>query len=268
MNDKHPGTTVTEEHYSVNPVKIDVLIPAIDKDLPVLPSVIDGIRNNVLHPIENIYIVAPDSSKIKELCKQKNCIYIFEDSVLPVDKNKIYARGWMLQQLLKLSCDTICTMDHYLIVDADTIFIAPHIYMFENKTVFYCGEVPWRNKYVFDHFRRLTKLEPLAKVCMVNHSMFFTKYHLAELKKWIESIHKKKWYEAILDTIDPTSTVPFSEYETYGNFMLNKFKGNVYLARAKNLGIKAKEFHKYTPEDLNKLAKTYNSVSFHNRPGD
>lgn len=43
--------------------KIDVLIPAIEKDSGTLPYVIDAIRKHVKHPIGSIMIVSPNSQK-------------------------------------------------------------------------------------------------------------------------------------------------------------------------------------------------------------
>ncbi|MBB6024423.1 hypothetical protein HNR77_005533 [Paenibacillus sp. JGP012] len=68
--------------------KIDVLIPAIEKDLATLPLVIDNIRRYVKHPIGSIYIVSPVSAKIKKLCSRKNCIFVNERSVLPITKTR------------------------------------------------------------------------------------------------------------------------------------------------------------------------------------
>lgn len=63
-----------------NAPKIDVLIPAIEKDLATLPLVIDNIRRYVKHPIGSIYIVSPVSTKIRKLCSLKNCIFVNERS--------------------------------------------------------------------------------------------------------------------------------------------------------------------------------------------
>lgn len=54
-----------------NSTRIDVLIPAIDKDLNTLPHVIDSVRRHVRHPIGRIYIVSPESSGIRKLCSRK-----------------------------------------------------------------------------------------------------------------------------------------------------------------------------------------------------
>lgn len=43
--------------------RIDILIPAIEKDLETLPYVIDAARKQVKHPIGQILIVAPKRKK-------------------------------------------------------------------------------------------------------------------------------------------------------------------------------------------------------------
>lgn len=52
-------------------VTIDVLIPAIEKDLATLPYVIDAVRTHVKHPIGRILIVAPKKTRILDFCRKK-----------------------------------------------------------------------------------------------------------------------------------------------------------------------------------------------------
>lgn len=242
------------------------MIPAIEKDFPVLPYVIDGIRRHVMHPIGDIHIVAPDSTFIKALCDEKQCKFIDETTVLPVNKKEIHGGGWIFQQLLKLSSDTICSNNHYLVVDADTIFIAPHYFIYENKSIFYCHDFFWDYKPLFEHFNRLTGLKAIAPRSLITHYMFFSKTGLHELKKWIESVHDKPWYQAILDTIDKrVAVLPFSEFETYGNFALIKFPGHFAFTRAKNLEYKSSDFDGFHQLDIEELGKKYNSISYHYR---
>ena len=116
---------------SPSSLKIDIVIPAIEKDLDTLPYVIDFARLNVLHPISNIYVISPDSEKIKQVCTAKGCIQIHEESFLPFRKSDIDYRvggvdraGWMYQQFLKLSANCFCTEENYLVLDSDTLLAA------------------------------------------------------------------------------------------------------------------------------------------------
>ena len=111
-------------------IKLDVLIPAVEKDLEILPYVIDSVRENVKHPIGEVIIVAPDSEKIKALCKIRGCRFVNEDSVLPITKmdvkfiqNGIDRSGWLFQQFLKLSGDTICSQDYYISLSFLTLYV-------------------------------------------------------------------------------------------------------------------------------------------------
>lgn len=52
-------------------VTIDVLIPAIEKDLATLPYVIDAVRTHVKHPIGRILIVAPKKTRILDFCRKR-----------------------------------------------------------------------------------------------------------------------------------------------------------------------------------------------------
>lgn len=67
---------------------IDVLIPAIEKDLATLPYVIDSLRRYVQHSISNIYIVSPENSRIRQLCSRKACVFVNETTVLPFTKKR------------------------------------------------------------------------------------------------------------------------------------------------------------------------------------
>src|SRR5574344_2867115 len=70
MNDPRPSS-----------VKLDILIPAIKKDIAVLPEVLNSLRSNLLHPIGTIFIVAPIG--LEAFCKHHGVIFLNEDTVLP-----------------------------------------------------------------------------------------------------------------------------------------------------------------------------------------
>ncbi|MDR2802155.1 MAG: hypothetical protein LBB31_02935, partial [Prevotellaceae bacterium] len=58
--------------------EIDVVIPVIKKDLPVLSLCIEGVRTCVQHPIKNIYIVAPPQQEILSFCESNGLVYVDE----------------------------------------------------------------------------------------------------------------------------------------------------------------------------------------------
>ncbi|WP_138493591.1 DUF6492 family protein [Paenibacillus pinistramenti] len=248
---------------------IDVLIPCIEKDLGTLPYVIDHIRRYVQHPIGQIYIVSPESSRIRKLCARKKCVFVNERSVLPITKKDIHysssrwnRSGWLYQQLLKMNGDRIVKAPYFLVMDADTVLIRPHTFVKNGKTVFYCRD--WSQPEYFQTYRKLMGMKAPRPRSFVTHYMLFDKARLSSLKKKIEAIHHLTWYKAIIQTIDKKKQFGFSEYETYANYLYTLNPEAVILKSAKNksLNMNANSLSK---QKLNEFALKYRSLSFHKR---
>lgn len=249
--------------------KIDIVIPAIEKDLKTLPYVIDGIRKYVMHPIGKIMIVAPKSAKIMKLCSQKNCTFINENSVLPIRKKNIKYQtkncdrsGWLFQQLLKLGGDKISSEKFFLVIDADTVLIRPHVFRWNQKTVLYCRY--WSHNEYFRAYHRLLGKKAISPHSFVTHYMLFDKSKLSHLKKTIESRHKRRWYSAIIKCTNKASNVGFSEFETYGNFIYSTYPHSFIITKARNKGLPM-QAKSISPLHVQQLAKNFRSLSFHKR---
>lgn len=248
---------------------IDVLIPAVEKDLKTLPRVIDAVRKQVKHPIGQILVVAPRSERIRRLCEQKRCRFVDENTVLPVTKNQIRYRsrkwdksGWLFQQLLKWSGDKLCSAEHFLVVDADTVLIRPHVFTVGGKPVFYCRR--WTQPEYYKMYRRLLGKPPSSRLSFVAHYMLFDKKKLSQLKRTIESRHQTSWYAAILNNIDRTKPFAFSEYETYGNFVYGMRPDGVIRKPALNKSLRT-PIGRLSPQKIRSYARRYRSLSFHQR---
>ncbi|MFD2610936.1 DUF6492 family protein [Paenibacillus gansuensis] len=251
---------------------IDVLIPAIEKDLNTLPYVIDGVRRFVRHPIGTVYIVSPGGSAgIRRLCASKGCKFVDEALVLPLSKKDIHYRssrwersGWLLQQLLKLSGDRICQRKHFLVIDADTVLIRPHTFLTKGKTVYYYRS--WSQPEYFRTHRKLLGKGVSAPHSFVSHYMLFDRDKLSRLKRTIEDRHGIAWFKAILRSIDKTKQFGFSEFETYGNFHYAERPGEILFRHTlnKSLPLKASSL---SAAKVRLLARKYRSLSFHQRKG-
>lgn len=257
--------------------KIDVLIPAIEKDLEVLGYVIDSARRNIIHPIGKIFIIAPESTNIMKLSVEKNCKFVNENKVLPLTKKdidycpkkgnaRIDRSGWLFQQLLKLSGDTLSSQDGFLVLDADTVLVRPHTFERDGKTVFFYRDLYY--KPYFDTYRRLfgeDALCPNFSIFFVSHYMFFKKKRVAELKKRIETRHNTNWYTAILNNINKNQWDSFSEFETYGNFMFKNHPHEMILKKRHNLSLKRSSIKNISNLKIKELAYRYRirSISFH-----
>ncbi|UVI28260.1 DUF6492 family protein [Paenibacillus spongiae] len=249
--------------------RIDIFIPAIEKDLGTLPYVIDSAKKYIQHPIDRIYVVSPDSVNIKSVCQRKGCTFVNERTLLPITKADIHyssknwdRSGWLYQQLLKLSGSKLGTQENYLVMDADTVLIRPHTFLIGRKPVFYCRK--WSQEEYFRTYRKLMGKNKTSSSSFVAHYMLFNKAKVEELKKTIAAKHGTHWYNAIIRSIDKTNQFGFSEYETYGNYIHSTQPGQLIKRSAKNksLHINASQL---SASQIDKLAKKYRSLSFHKR---
>jgi hypothetical protein len=101
----------------------------------VLAVTIEGVRRNLAHPVETVWVVIVPESKSARVAAERGCRIVDEGGVLPIGPDDIdYHFGslvrprWLFQQLLKLSADTISSRVHVLMIDADTVLVRPHVY--------------------------------------------------------------------------------------------------------------------------------------------
>lgn len=212
-------------------VEIDVVIPAIESDLVLLPLCLEGLRKNVTHRIKDIYLVSPDNKNIKDFAAANGVVFLNENSffdytaasinyVITAGRRKGLNRsGWIFQQLIKLS-GKAGTCRYYLVIDADHILLRPHTFITaDSKFVFYQS-----TEYHMPYYRaikRLLRFYPLSLFSYVSHKMIFDKEELQQLQQQIEknSGNKLQWDKIILSNLNTDEASDFSEFELYGNFV-------------------------------------------------
>lgn len=211
---------------------IDVVIPIVAKDLHILPLCLEGVRRQVCHPVENIYIVAPDVPEIRQFCQSRSLHFVEESSVLgfgPKDLKLTIAEadgtvrdrsGWLFQQFVKLS-GSIGSCRRYLCIDADHVLIRPHVFVTQEQTpVFYMSYEEHRPYY--ENIRRLLPGLPLDRLSFVDHKMLFDKAQLAQLHDALCRQSGRPWIETVISSYDRSQFAGFSEFELYGNFVSQK----------------------------------------------
>lgn len=248
-------------------LKIDIVIPSIEKDLKTLPHVIDFARANVLHPIGNIYVVSPDSEKIRQVCSEKGCIFVYEDTLLPIRKSDIDYRvgtlnlaGWMYQQFLKLSGDLFCSQENYLVLDSDTLLVKPQVFERDGKYIFNFSDE--YHKPYFDVYERLLGYPAPCPVSLTSHHILVNVHKLRQLKADLEARNGLAWYDAIMNAIDKSEPSGHSDYDTYGQYVLRSMKDSVYLEYWHNLSL-SPQLISNVNELSAKYAKKFKSLSFH-----
>jgi hypothetical protein len=249
-------------------VAIDIIIPVIEKDLDILPHVVSYARKNIKHRINKIIIVAPESEKIIKVCKKLNLVFINENTVLSIQKSDIsYAcngvdrSGWLFQQFIKLYADTISSSKYILVLDADTIFIKPIQFIIGNKK-----RIDFSAEYhlpYFDTYEKLTWFKHSYPVSFICHNMLFEPYKLRSLRLRVEKINKCTFIDAILNFIDSKELSFFSEYETYANFVLKKYKREYFYEYWHNVSLSKNKLDNLF-EYINSINDmNIKSISFH-----
>jgi len=174
-------------------IPIDIIIPTIKKDAYLLSHVIIAAKTQIKHPISNIFIIAPNDSQIITIAKEQSCTFINENSVLKnITKESIVYNvegsdrsGWLFQQLLKLSGDTISTQEHFLILDSDTIFTRPVVFIHRNKVIFNHSDES--HKPYYEVYRKIFGSPIKSSLSFVSHYMLWSKTYLQEMKNTIEN---------------------------------------------------------------------------------
>ena len=174
-------------------------------------------------------------------------ILVDEREVAPVAKSAITYRprgvdrsGWLYQQLIKLSCDQLCKAENILALDADTVLTRPQRLIKNGRVVLNVSDERYQPYYQAVH--RLLPDIPIFPYSFVSHHMVFTKSCLRGLKTCLEQ-RGRKWFQAILDAIDPEEMSGFSEYELYGNYMMAQHPGRVTIEHFLNRGFSATRLH-------------------------
>jgi hypothetical protein len=247
---------------------IDIVIPVIDKDAGTLPHVIDSARECILHPIANIYLVAPSGSqRIRRIAEEKSCVFIDEAPLLPIGKKDIDYRvggvdrsGWLLQQLLKWCGDRFATQDNYLVLDSDTVLVRPQAFISGGKTIFdFCDE--YHEPY-FDGVERLLKFRPSCTVSFTSHHALINRAAMEELKREIERIHGTQWYRGIIGILDRSNPSSISDYEEYGQFFFRNHRSQMAVRYWYNKSLPRSRIE-FLGLEKARYAKRYRTLSFH-----
>lgn len=248
-------------------VRIDIVIPSVEKDVQTLPHVIEFARKNILHPITNIYVVSPDSEAIRRVCENKGCIFILEDNLLPIGKldidykiGNLNRAGWMYQQFLKLSGNKFCTEENYLILDSDTVLIRPQVFEKTGKYIFNFSDE--YHKPYFDVYERLFGYRPRCPVSFTSHHILVNVIILQQMKSDLETRNGLPWYDSIMKAIDKSESSGHSDYDTYGQYALDSMRERVLLEYWYNISLPRQLIFKIDALAF-KYSDRFKSISFH-----
>lgn len=194
---------------------MDAIIVAHKKDIETLDLCIDGIRDNIAN-VDAIIVISEE--------KLINSTTWFDERHFPFQKQDVAdvvgeeRAGWYFQQLLKLYSILIVpnVSKRIVIVDADTVFL--NMIVLDGFGIANKMHLPY-----FEHMQRLLPgLVRQADYSGTVHYMIYDYQIIQDLMGEVEAIHRKPFWKAFLDCIDPEdhNQAGASEQEIYFSFTL------------------------------------------------
>jgi hypothetical protein len=247
---------------------IDVVIPVVDKDAETLSYVVDSVREYLRHPVTGVYLVCPgDSVATRKIASEKNCVFVDERELVPIspkDINYIWRghnrAGWVYQQFLKWSGGRFCAQRHYLVADSDTVLARPQSFEFEGKIIFdFCDE--FHSPY-FRAFERIFGISPKSTLSFTSHHALIDTEVVGRIESEIEARHGMPWYRAIIEAIDQAEMSCVSDYDNYGQYILETMPQAMRVRYWYNKSLPRKEI-KNLDAWKRRYGSLYSTLSFH-----
>ena len=141
--------------------------------------------------------------------------------------------GWFLQQFIKLAALKATNEDDFsLIWDADTVPLKPLSFSTnDGKVRIYNGSE--HNLPYFEVIRKLLGMEKIISRSFVAQCIPIKGKWTKDFFNFIEDKHNTNWIDAIIDKIDFSKRIGFSEYETLGTYITHKYPDEFILIDSK-----------------------------------
>jgi len=213
----------------------DIVILIGPNDRDIIKKQIKYTTKNIIG-YRNIYLISYDPS-----IQIDNCITI-DEKIFPFTietvgqfHGNLSRNGWYLQQLLKLYAGLVLPniLARYLVIDSDTFFLKPTIFIEDGKCLYNYG-----HEYYKPYFTHMSKLDnELVKIDktksgICHHMIFETKY-IKELFLKIEKLHNDVFYNIFLKLVTEKTGSGASEYEIYFNYMLKNHSDKIKIRQLK-----------------------------------
>jgi len=210
--------------------RFDIVTLVGPKDVALLKHQIEHSKKNIVG-YRNIYLIPSDPDIQLDGCVTVD-EKIFPFSIKDVIRyhGKQRKNGWYLQQLLKLYAGFVLPISkRYLVIDADTFFLRPIHFIYEDKSILNFTAPIHRDPF-FDHMKKIhpslgesyeTSFGDIeVQLSGITHHMMFETKYLKELFDLVEDYHKKEFWEVFLGNVAFPAGQGASEYEIYFHYML------------------------------------------------
>ncbi len=252
---------------------MDVFIPLHEKDLMVLPACVASIRR-FLEPRPARIIIIPRSDDLRthpaiarlgvETLSENDFQELAPRASMPeiLVKGKMRS-GWYYQQFIKWGVRRFSQTPNYLVIDADTVLIAPLVVARGGRPIF--DQTDQHHIPYFDTYARLFGGPPDRRPSFIINYMVFSVAWLDEL---ISEIHARfpgrNWDSTIMSLIDRTEMSSFSEFETYGYWLMAHKAGEFSRGEGRNRELRVRRRHFHWWYRWQSLRRGCNTISYHN----
>lgn len=161
-----------------------------------------------------IEVVSQDTLGLKYKEKLQNAVHLSQN-----DKRF----GWYLQQFFKIEAIQLVKTDNVTIWDADCVPVSPIETQNSDGQIMYVNSSREFHPPYFENVKRLLGMDRIQDICFVIPSFPMKKIWIEELIQSIEEQHGMSWSESIISTTDFTLMSGFSETETLGTWVANKY---------------------------------------------
>ena len=190
--------------------------------------------------------MTPDLPAIRAAADELGCewidenqVYGFSKAATPFRRDGYELSGWLFQQFLKWG-EHLSREEFYFVIDADTALNRPQAFRMRGdsgrtKTLLLeSDEAADRYRGTFTELLGFSAPHPRS---FIAHQMLFERAKVRALKAEIEARAGRTWVEAIQAALAEDSARSFSEYETYGNWLVKRFPDEVTVRYWSNMAL-------------------------------
>lgn len=259
---------------------MDFVIPVSPKDVFTLGKSLKYINQNFSHP--NIYIITKKNcfryfysfKKYAIICIDEDDLFnglTFDNVKKCIENHQLIGQrvGWWFQQFLKMAFSySPYAKEYYVVWDADTIPLNP-IDFIDNKSGAFLFNLKEENYHpYFVCMDKILGLKKQIEMSFITEHMVISTEIMRRLTNEIESFSKEEgnWWQKIIKAQPTKGLAGFSEFETYGTYMMVHYP-NLVKFRSLNTDREGRE--KYglcvTRSDLHNASKHFDTISFERR---
>lgn len=219
--------------------QIEVLIPCAAKDNTALQYCIEGAMRN-LTGVTRIVVATPASNaeELINIFRSLPLVHVVDESrFLPQSIQDFIAeemprqmRGWATQQAIKIWGALSSPSKATLVLDADTILLKKRTFLAENGRQVLLAAHEYHAPYIDQLRSHWPELSGKAPCSFVAHHQVFCKEVLLEMFP-SGSKDVVRWLK---DGDLEATGAPFSEFESYGQFMISRRNDNYRFAKWAN----------------------------------